>query len=96
MVREIKEIEIAQLDLRYACTRIERPKESLALAAAIERLGQIVPVIVTNAFILLDGYVRVKAMTYLGRDAIMAEIWDCPEEEASSRSSRGAMGENGR
>jgi hypothetical protein len=82
MVREIKEIEIAQLDLRYACTRIERPKESLALAAAIERLGQIVPVIVTNTHVLLDGYVRVKAMTHLGRDTIMAEIWDCPEEEA--------------
>jgi len=82
VVREIKEIEIAQLDLRYGCTRIERPKESLALAAAIERLGQIVPVIVTNAHVLLDGYVRVKAMTHLGRDTIMAEIWDCPEEEA--------------
>ena len=82
MVREIKEIEIAQLNLRYACTRIERPKESLALAAAIERLGQIVPVIVTNTYVLLDGYVRVKAMTHLGRDTIMAEIWDCPEEEA--------------
>lgn len=82
MVREIKEIEIAQLNLRYACTRIERPKESLALAAAIERLGQIVPVIMTNTYVLLDGYVRVKAMTHLGRDTIMAEIWDCPEEEA--------------
>jgi len=82
VVREIKEIEIAQLDLRYGRTRIERPKESLALAAAIDRLGQIVPVIVTNAHVLLDGYVRVKAMGHLGRDTIMAEIWDCKEEEA--------------
>ena len=82
MVREIKEIEVAQLNLRYAPTRIERPKESLALAAAIDRLGQIVPVIVTKTHVLLDGYLRVKAMTHLGRDTIMAEIWDCKEEEA--------------
>ena len=82
MVREIREIEIAQLNLRYAPTRIERPKESLALAAAIDRLGQIVPVIATKTFVLLDGYMRVKAMTHLGRDTIMAEIWDCKEEEA--------------
>ena len=70
------------LDLRYAHTRIERPKESLALAASIERIGQIVPVIVTTTFVLLDGYLRVKAMKHLGRDTVMAEIWDCTEEEA--------------
>jgi len=82
VVREIKEIEIGQLHLRYAHARIERPKESLALAASIERMGQIVPVIVTKAFTLLDGYLRVKALTHLGRDTTMAEIWDCTEEEA--------------
>jgi hypothetical protein len=82
MVREIKEIEIAQLNLRYAPTRVERSKESLVLAAAIDRLGQIVPVIVTKTHVLLDGYLRVKAMKHLGRDTIMAEIWDCKEEEA--------------
>ena len=82
MVREIKEIEIGRLHLDYAHTRIERSKESLALSASIERLGQIVPVIVTNAFVLLDGYLRVKALRHLGRDTVMAEIWDCTEEEA--------------
>ncbi len=82
MVREIREIEIGRLNLHYAHTRIERPKESLALAASIERLGQIIPVIVTNTFILLDGYLRVKAIKHLGRDMVMAEIWDCTEEEA--------------
>ena len=81
-LREIREIEIAQLDLRYAHTRIERPKESLALAASIERAGQLVPVIVTKTFVLLDGYLRVKAMKHCGRDTVRAEIWDCTEEEA--------------
>lgn len=82
MVREIKEIEIGQLHLRYAHARIERPGESLALAASIERMGQIIPVIVTGTFVLLDGYLRVKAIKHLGRDTVMAEIWDCAEEEA--------------
>jgi ParB family transcriptional regulator, chromosome partitioning protein len=82
MVREIREIEIGRLHLAYAHTRIERSRESLALAASMESLGQIVPVIVTNTFVLLDGYLRVKALRHLGRDTVMAEIWDCKEEEA--------------
>ena len=81
-LRQIREIEIGQLNLRYAHTRIERPKESLALAASIERVGQIIPVIITGTFVLLDGYVRVKALKHLGHDTVMAEIWDCREEEA--------------
>ena len=82
MVREIREIEIGQLHLRYAHTRIERPRERLTLAASLERLGQIVPVTVTKALVLLDGYLRVKALTHLGHDTVRAEIWDCTEEEA--------------
>jgi len=81
-LRQIREIEIGQLDLRYAHTRIERPKESLALAASIERAGQIIPVIITGTFVLLDGYLRVKALKHLGRDTVRAEIWDCAEGEA--------------
>jgi ParB-like chromosome segregation protein Spo0J len=84
-LREIKEIEIAQLHLRYAHTRIERPKESLILAGSIERVGQIIPVIAVREgmiLVLLDGYLRVKALRHCGRDTAMAEIWECKEEEA--------------
>jgi ParB family transcriptional regulator, chromosome partitioning protein len=81
-LREIKEIEIARLTLRYAHIRIERSKEALSLAASIERVGQIVPVIVTSTLVLLDGYLRVKALKTCGRDTVTAEIWDCAEEEA--------------
>ena len=70
MVREIRQIEIGQLHLRYAHTRIERPRESLALAASIERIGQIIPVIVTVTFVLLDGYLRVRALKTCGRDTV--------------------------
>jgi hypothetical protein len=84
-LREIKEIGLARLELRYAHTRIERPGGAAALATSIERFGQIIPVIVlrqeTNG-ILLDGYLRVKALKALGRDTVIAEIWECKEEEA--------------
>ena len=84
-LREIKEIEIAQLHLRYAHTRIARPKESLILAGSIERVGQIIPVIAVKEgmiLVLLDGYLRVKALRHCGRDTAVAEIWECKEEDA--------------
>src|SRR3990172_9691975 len=85
-LREVKEIEIAQLHLRYAHTRIEWPQRVLALASSIERFGQILPVIVlreeVNSFVLIDGYLRVKALKRCGRDTVVAEIWECKEEEA--------------
>jgi hypothetical protein len=78
-LREVKEIEIAQLHLRYAHTRIEWPQRVLALASSIERFGQILPVIVLregfNSFVLIDGYLRVKALKRCLRDTVMAEIW---------------------
>ena len=96
MVREIKEIEIAQLNLRYAHTRIERPKESLALAASIERIGQIVPVIVTRTFVLLDGYLRVKAIEApAGATRSWRRSGTARKKRPSWRSSPGAMAENG-
>jgi ParB family chromosome partitioning protein len=85
-LREVKEIEMAQLQLRYAHTRIERPEKVLALASSIERYGQILPVIVLregiHSFVLIDGYLRVKALKRCGSDTVLAEIWECKEEEA--------------
>ena len=84
-LREVKEIEIAQLHLRYAHTRIEWPQRVFALASSIERFGQIIPVIVLrqgeDSFVLIDGYLRVKAMKHCLRDTVVAEIWECKEEE---------------
>jgi len=85
-LREVKEIEIAQLQLRYAHTRIEWPQRVLALASSIECFGQILPVIVLreepHCFVLLDGYLRVKALKRCLRDMVLAEIWEGKEEEA--------------
>jgi len=85
-LREVREIEIAQLHLRYAHTRIEWPQRVLTLAHSIERVGQVLPVIVLrkgdNSFVLIDGYLRVKALKRCLRDTVMAEIWEGKEEEA--------------
>jgi ParB family transcriptional regulator, chromosome partitioning protein len=85
-LREVREIEMAQLQLRYAHTRIERPEKVLALASSIERYGQILPVIVwregEHCFVLIDGYLRVKALKRCLRDTVLAEIWEGQEEEA--------------
>lgn len=85
-LREVKEIEIARLELRYAHTRIHRPERVFALASSLERFGQIIPVIALregrDSFVLIDGYLRVKALGRCRRDTVVAEIWECKEEEA--------------
>ena len=60
-LREVKQIEMALIHLRYAHTRMEWPEKVLALASSIERFGQILPVIVlreegNHSFVLIDGY----------------------------------------
>ncbi len=85
-LREVKEVEIAHLQLRYAHTRIHRPERVSSLASSIEHFGQIIPVIVLrgamNSLVLIDGYLRVKALRSCRRDTAVAEIWECKEEEA--------------
>jgi ParB family chromosome partitioning protein len=85
-LREVKEIEIAHLHLRYAHTRIQRPERVSSLASSIERFGQIIPVIAlregVESLVLIDGYLRVKALRSCRRDTAVAEIWECKEEEA--------------
>jgi len=85
-LREVKEIEIAHLKLRYAHTRIHRPERVSSLASSIERFGQIIPVIAlregVDSLVLIDGYLRVKAVQRCRRDTVAAEIWECKEEEA--------------
>lgn len=85
---EIREIEIAHLELRYAHTRVKRPVSSLS--DSIKRFGQVVPVVTVKesdvCFVLIDGYLRVAALRGCGHDMVMAEIWPLREEEALVRS----------
>lgn len=83
----LKAIEIAQLNLRYAHTRIRSVTAVLRLAAAIERFGQISPVLVVPGtaspeHILIDGYLRVEALRRCGQDMVHARIWPDKETDA--------------
>lgn len=75
---EIKEIEIAHLDLCYGHTRIRDNRAIRRFCASLETHGQLTPVVVVSrepiGHILLDGYLRVAALKRLGRDFVTAEI----------------------
>jgi ParB/RepB/Spo0J family partition protein len=70
----------------YASLRL--PKQGLLdkLVTSIEEHGQVMPVVVvplsTNQWILIDGYLRLKALRRLGKDTISAEVWACDPAQA--------------
>lgn len=82
-----KEVEIGQLELRFAHTRIKRPEALAAMTASLERYGQRTPAVVVgeSPMVLVDGYLRVAALLRLGRDMILAEQWLCDEAESLIR-----------
>ena len=88
------EVDLGSLDLRYAHTRVAKRKLLNMLTTSIERYGQITPVFTVperDHLVLIDGYVRVGAIKRLGRDTIMADIHEIPEQGALFR----LLGETG-
>jgi ParB-like chromosome segregation protein Spo0J len=85
-LNSIESLDIGQLDLRYAHTRIRRPEALLSLMHSLEQWGQIRPVSVVPSdppcHILVDGYLRVEALKRCGKDMVLAEVWLCGEVEA--------------
>jgi len=82
------EVEIGALVLRYAHTRIVKPKALTLMSGSMERFGQINPVLVVvedRLFVLIDGYLRVLSLTRLGRDTVMAEVCQDTELKALFR-----------
>lgn len=86
---QIMQIEIGQVELRYAHTRFHRPEAVASLAALLERSYQISPVVTIKegdlCFVLIDGYLRLAALKLCRRDLVLAEIWPCQEWEALLR-----------
>jgi len=88
------EVDLGSLDLRYAHTRVAKPKLLEMLTTSIERYGQITPVFTVpeqGRLVLIDGYVRVGAIKRLGRDTITVDIHEIPEQGALFR----LLGESG-
>jgi ParB/RepB/Spo0J family partition protein len=85
------EIEIHQLDQRYAALRRQDGRRERALLASLSEIGQQAPVIVVRTepsareggrWVLVDGYKRVRALSRLKRDTVLAVAWELTEPEA--------------
>jgi len=79
------EIDFHLLDLRYAHTRIKNATALAKMQNSITRYGQIVPALAVpenNKFILIDGYLRLKALKACGHDCIKLQVIE--ENEADS------------
>ena len=85
----ISAVEIAQIELSYAHTRIRRSRQILTLADSLLRCGQLLPIVVVPAessgFVLIDGYQRVEAARRAGIDTLQAQVWPQSEPEALCR-----------
>ena len=80
------QVELSELELRYASLRItDRPRVQRLVASLCEQ-GQQTPVMVIRGqaqpFVLIDGYARVQALRALAKDLVEATVLDLPEVEA--------------
>ena len=82
----IKHIEIAHLELSYNHIRIQNPKAVVRMADALANYGQVMPILVAPSeffrFTLIDGYLRVAAARHLGKDTLLAHIFNGDEKQA--------------
>jgi len=79
------QLELGELDLRYADLRICEATRERRLVASLLEHGQQTPVLVVRdgvAWVLIDGYVRVTALRKLACDLVEAAVMDVSEAEA--------------
>ncbi len=88
-------LEHHQIDTRYGDLRVRDPAREARLAASLLAEGQRHPVLVFRddaRFVLVDGYRRVRALTALSRDVVLALDLECEEAEALLRAWRQSAG----
>jgi ParB family transcriptional regulator, chromosome partitioning protein len=80
------ELELHQVDLRYAALRRRDARRERQLVASLSEVGQLSPIVVVREeparFVLVDGYKRIRALQRLHRDVAAAVAWELPEMEA--------------
>ena len=82
------EVDLSSLDLRYAHTRVSKPKHVDMIAHSIDRFGQITPVLIIpqdELLVLIHGFVRMTALRKLGRETVLADIQEVSEAQALFR-----------
>ncbi len=78
-------LELGQLDLRYADLRIRDVSRERRLTASLVEHGQQTSVLVVrdgDAYVLIDGHVRVAALRKLARDLVDVAVLEVSEAEA--------------
>ena len=80
------ELELHQVELRYAALRRRDVKRERVLLASLTDAGQQSPVVVVResagGWVLIDGYKRMRALKRLHRDTVSAVEWALSEAEA--------------
>jgi ParB family chromosome partitioning protein len=81
------ELELWQLELKYAALRIGDAHRQAQVVAALLEHGQQQPVLVVRGggadrYVLIDGYARVRALGELKRDTVEATVLELTEAEA--------------
>jgi len=83
---EAREIDLHQIALRYAHTRVKNETVLRKLRRSIDCYGQITPVLVVpnkdNRFVLIDGYLRLEAIRMCAKDTVIARVWETEEHNA--------------
>jgi ParB-like chromosome segregation protein Spo0J len=79
--KRINKLEINQLCLSLEKLRTHSSSSYLKMAESITHYSQLTPVIVVSdknkGLILVDGYLRIRALQKLGVDRCDGEIWEC-------------------
>jgi ParB family chromosome partitioning protein len=81
------ELEFGQLELRYEKLRRRSARRERQLLTSLSEHGQQLPVVVVRAelterFVLLDGYKRVRILRRLASDTVQATLWDLEPADA--------------
>ncbi len=78
-------IDLHQIQLKYAHTRILDQKSIYKMMRSLESFGQKAPVTLVSGsgkYILIDGYTRIRALKKLGIDTVWSDILDMEEKAA--------------
>ena len=79
--KKINKLEINQLCLSLEKLRKHPSSAYLKMAESLTHYSQLMPVIVVSdekqGLILVDGYLRIRALQKLGVDLCDGEIWEC-------------------